>query len=528
MVTGWSQIRAAAPGIGQGFGAGFGVPTMITGRSGFQVETYVARPSAAILIRSLRGFPYTLETALADVIDNSITAGASEIRILADANSGFPRLAVIDNGAGMTAVELHSAMRLGSKDPADERDAGDLGRFGLGLKTASFSQCRRLTVMTRQGRESNAARWDLGYVYETDEWNVQVLPDPEALPWADQLPEHGTLVLWEDLDRVIDSESLDEIAKEFNRRVSSAATHLQLVFHRFLEGERGLPKVSISLNGQVLKPHNPFNPTHPATICDPDEVIGVSGAKVFAKAYTLPHFSKVTPDEWEDFAGERGYLRNQGFYLYRAGRLIVHGTWFGLMKQTELTKLARVQLDIPNGMDELWKIDVLKASAHPPHVVRQRLRRIVERLGSTSRKVHVNRGQKLATKEQYPVWQRRAVHEGIRYGINPAHPAIESLRRTLDSEGEKYLSRVLQLVGASLPIDSLIVDLGDNPHKVKGDELADDALELFVSTMVTQLRSAQVPWGEIDKVLKANTVVGANWDRVGALVRLLHEAELAK
>ncbi len=140
---------------------------------------------------------------------------------MADANSGFPRLAVIDDGSGMTAEELHPAMRLGSKDPADERDAGDLGRFGLGLKTASFSQCRRLTVATRQDGEWHAARWDLGYVYETDEWNVQVLPTPEALPWADQLAEHGTLVLWEDLDRVIDSESLDEIAKEFNRRVSS-------------------------------------------------------------------------------------------------------------------------------------------------------------------------------------------------------------------------------------------------------------------------------------------------------------------
>lgn len=492
------------------------------------MRTFVARPSAAILIRSLRGFPYTLETALADIIDNSITAGAAEVRIFADANSGFPRLAVIDDGAGMTAEELHQAMRLGSKDPAAEREENDLGRFGLGLKTASFSQCRRLTVATRQNGRWHAARWDLGYVYDTDEWNVQVLSTPEALPWADQVAEHGTLVLWEELDRVIDSESLDEIAKEFNRRVSSAATHLELVFHRFLEGERGLPKVSVSLNGRVLEPHNPFNPKHPATISDPEEAIGVSGAKVVAKAYTLPHFSKLSPDEWEQHAGDRGYLRNQGFYLYRAGRLIVHGTWFGLMKQTELTKLARVQLDIPNGMDELWKIDVLKASAHPPHVVRQRLRRIVERLGSTSKRVHVNRGQKLASKEQYPVWQRRAVHEGIRYGINPSHPAIEGLRRSLDSEGEKYLSRVLQLVGASLPIDSLIVDLGDNPHKVKGDDMADDALELFVTTMCTQLRAAEVPWGEVEKVLKANAVVGANWDRAGALVRSLQDAEVAK
>lgn len=491
------------------------------------METFVARPSAAILIRSLRGFPYTLETALADIIDNSITAGASHVRILADANSGFPRLAVIDDGAGMAAGELHAAMRLGSRDPAEERDEGDLGRFGLGLKTASFSQCRRLTVTTRQNGEWNAARWDLSYVFDTDEWNVQVLPDPEVLPWADQLTDHGTLVLWEELDRVIDSESLDEIAKEFNRRVSSAATHLELVFHRFLEGERGLPKVTMSLNGRALEPHNPFNPKHPATISDPEEIIGVSGAKVVAKAYTLPHFSKLSPDDWERYAGERGYLRNQGFYLYRAGRLIVHGTWFGLMRQTELTKLARVRVDIPNGMDDLWKIDVLKASAHPPHVVRQRLRRIVERLGATSKRVHVNRGRKLTEGEHFPVWERRAVHEGIRYAINPKHPAIDELRSSLDDEAEKKLSRVLQLLGASLPIDSLIVDLGDGPEKVHGDEMADDALELLVGTVCTQLRGAGVPWSEVELILRANALVGGNWDRAKRLVDSLRVAEAA-
>ena len=137
------------------------------------METFLAPPSAAILIRSLRGFSYTLETALADVIDNSITAGATEVRIFADANSGFPRLAVVDDGSGMSATQLHQAMRLGSKDPSESRDAEDLGRFGLGLKTASFSQCRRLTVATRQDSQWHVARWDLDHVYKTDKWQAR-------------------------------------------------------------------------------------------------------------------------------------------------------------------------------------------------------------------------------------------------------------------------------------------------------------------------------------------------------------------
>lgn len=482
------------------------------------METFLAPPSAAILIRSLRGFSYTLETALADVIDNSITAEATDVRIFADANSGFPRLAVVDDGTGMTATQLRRAMILGSKNPSEEREAHDLGRFGLGLKTASFSQCRRLTVATRQHSQWHVARWDLDHVYETDEWQVQVPPKPENLPWADELGEHGTLILWEEIDRVIDSESLDEIAKEFNRRVSSAANHLELVFHRFMEGDRGIRRVSISLNRSGLTPLNPFNPGHPATIKDPQELIGVAGAQVLVKAYTLPHFSKVSPVEWERYAGERGYLREQGFYLYRAGRLIVHGTWFGLAKQSELTKLARVRVDIPNGMDELWKIDVLKASAHPPHVVRQRLVRIVERLGATSKRVHVNRGKRLTAAEHYPIWERRAVHEGIRYGINADHPAIKDLRRHVGSEAESELERVFQLLGASLPIDSLIVDLGDTPHLVKGEDVGDEALELLVTSLAERLLATGLAWIEVEAVLRSNPLLDSNWARAETVV----------
>lgn len=482
------------------------------------METFLAPPSASILIRSLRGFSYTLETALADVIDNSVTAGATDVRIFADANSGFPRLAVVDDGTGMSATELKQAMRLGSKNPSAERESDDLGRFGLGLKTASFSQCRRLTVATRQHGEWRVARWDLDHVYETDEWQVQVPPKPEELPWADELGEHGTLILWEEIDRVVDSESLDEIAKEFNRRVASAAKHLELVFHRFMEGDRGLRKVSMSLNRSGLEPLNPFNPGSPATITDPEEVIGVAGAQIRVKTYTLPHYSKVSTREWEKHAGERGYLREQGFYLYRAGRLIVHGTWFGLAKQTELTKLTRVRIDIPNGMDELWKIDVLKAAAHPPHVVQQRLRRVLERLGATSKRVHVNRGRRLTSDEHYPVWERRAVHEGIRYGINANHPAIQDLRRHVGAEAESDLERVLQLLGASLPIDSLVVDLGESPHLVKGNDVDDEALELLVTSVAEQVLATGLAWADVEAVLKSNPVLGSNAARSEAVI----------
>lgn len=483
-------------------------------------------PVRAILIRSLRGFPYTLETALADIIDNSITAGATDIKILADANGGYPRIAVVDNGSGMSEDELQAAMRLGSKDPSHSRDADDLGRFGLGLKTASFSQCTRLTVVSRQDNNWHAARWDLDHVIATDEWEVQVPDQPRSLPYASDLTGTGTLVLLERLDRVIDSESLDEVAAEFNHRVVSAGTHLELVFHRFLEGEKGLSRIRISLNGRQLIPMNPFNPTHKATIVEPDEVIGVADTAVRVKAYTLPHFSKVSGAEWERYAGKRGYLREQGFYLYRARRLIVHGTWFGLMRQTELTKLARVQIDIPNGMDELWKIDVLKASARPPHVVRKRLAFIIERLGKMSKRVHVNRGQALTTQESFPLWERRAAHEGIRYSIDSAHPTIVALRQLLDSEADAQFRKVLQLLGASLPIDALIVDLGENPQQVRAEDPSADALGALATTMIQMLHKIGTDWPEIEKALRMNTLLGANWPVIAPVLQTARETQL--
>ena len=486
--------------------------------TGGVMDTFVSRPSAAILIGSLRGFPYTLETALADIIDNAITAGAERVRIFADANAGFPRIAVIDDGSGMDLAELREAMRLGSKDPAAVRQPNDLGRFGLGLKTASFSQCRRLTVASTRDGNIHAARWDLRYVYETDEWTVQVISEPQKLPWVDEIGKHGTLVLWEDLDRVIDSESLGEVANEFNHRVSRAASHIEQVFHRFMEGERNLSKVAISLNGSELVPHNPFNPKNRATIVDQAEAVGIADMQVDIRAYTLPHFSKVSADEWDEYAGERGYLRNQGFYLYRAGRLIVHGTWFGLMRQTELTKLARVQIDIPNGMDELWKIDVLKASAHPPHLVRQRLRAIIDRLVKNSRGVHINRGRKMSSSEQFPLWERRTVHEGVRYGINLTHPAVVGISESLDPAEQTQFRRLLQLVAAGLPIDSLIVDLGEKPHQTRGEDVPEDALELLVSTMCTQLRGAGLAWPDVEESMRANAFLSSNWEKAEPLL----------
>src|SRR5665647_2701766 len=284
------------------------------------MRTVCAAPSAASLIQSMRDLGYSLETALADVVDNSVTAHASRIEILAETTTPAVKIGVLDNGDGMSEKQLLAAMRLGSQNPLEERESSDLGRFGLGLKTASLSQCRVLTVISRRDGVTSAAVWNLEHVEEADDWLLEIPEDLTSVPWVDQLGEHGTLVVWQELDRLMEQHSSRNEPMDHAhvvRRIDNAREHLELVFHRFLSGERGLTKVQILLNGRPLEPFDPFHSSHRATIVGPVEKIRVGGQVVTVQAYTLPHHTKVTPSDWDRYAGPAGYLKNQGFYVYR-------------------------------------------------------------------------------------------------------------------------------------------------------------------------------------------------------------------
>ena len=293
-------------------------------------------PNPASLIESMRDIGYSLGTALADLIDNSISARASTIQIFASPHGANPQIGVLDDGDGMLEEALLEAMRLGSGSPLANREPFDLGRFGLGLKTASFSQCRSLTVVSRVDHKTVGAKWDLDHVAATGRWKLQVLDDFDEIPWIGSLRIKGTLVVWENLRfRTSNSEPSRKEIEEFNRQVDEAVSHLELVFHRYLAGEPGHRKVRIALNNRPLVPFDPFNVQHPSTVVGPKEQIRVDGKIIRVQPFTLPHHSKVTPKEWEHYGGPGGYLQNQGFYLYRARRLIIHGTWFGLARQAE-------------------------------------------------------------------------------------------------------------------------------------------------------------------------------------------------
>ena len=242
-------------------------------------------------------------------------------------------LAILDDGQGMDRDTLIEAMRPGSQNPLDSREENDLGRFGLGLKTASFSQCRKLTVVSSKNNIKTAALWDLDYVTEQNDWSLQ-LPEKEDLDSVyivDNLEENGTLVIWENTDRILDDTVAEKTEYIVYEKIQDLQKHLEVVFHRYLAGK---DKISIYINDTQLKPFDPFFTSHSATDELQEEIISVNGEKVHIQPYLLPHYTKVSAQDYEYYEGIGGYLKNQGFYVYRNRRLLIFGTWFRLIPET--------------------------------------------------------------------------------------------------------------------------------------------------------------------------------------------------
>ena len=442
-------------------------------------------PHAPSLIESIRAIGYTFESAIADIIDNSITAGATAINIRFTPY-GIPYVAILDNGHGMNPETLTRAMRHGSSNPSDPRPANDLGRFGLGLKTASLSQCRRLTVVSLRDGNLSARCWDLDIILDDRDWTLLELEPEEirGMPLVSRLEcqESGTVVIWEYLDRVASGES--SIEKALGEKMDQAREHLSLVFHRFLGNEPGHRKLIMDINENPVEPADPYLSANKATEALPDETVHVEGYPIRIKPFILPHISKLSSVELALAGGEEGLRKKQGFYIYRNRRLIIWGTWFRLIRQEEMTKLARVRVDIPNALDHLWTLDVKKSAAYPPEAVRQNLRRIVERIGDSSKRVYKFRGRKTNSGELIHLWDRIQGREGIAYQINRSHPVIKALSAKLDQEEDNLLRLILRTLETTFPADSLYADMASDGRITDDDAQIRDTLRELATHLI--------------------------------------------
>lgn len=448
-------------------------------------------PFAPAMIDSMRAIGYSFEAALADIVDNSIAAGATRIDIQFRTNPD-PYVAIIDDGEGMTSDGLVEAMRHGGVGPNQVRSERDLGRFGLGMKTASLSQCRRLTVLTRRDGVMSGARWDLDLIAKRQDWVITVLEpnDFSDVPHVADLEkcEAGTIVLWHAFDRALAGEADQQGA--LGRLVDLARDHLALAFHRFILGDDGAAALAMAINNQPIPKLDPFLSTKRSTKVLPAESLSVEGSTVTFRPFVLPHISKMSREDLVLAGGEEGLRRYQGFYIYRGRRLITHGTWFRLLRQGELTKLARVQVDIPNSLDHLWALDVKKSTAYPPEAVRAGLLRTIERIAGQSRNIYTFRGNRINKRDVRHLWQRVDVRDGFNYEINREHPVVIDAIATMSKGKQGGLSTVLMAIEMSLPVDSIYADMASD--RIVQSKPGDTEAEAVLSLLAERLLDAVV------------------------------------
>ncbi|WP_319450316.1 MULTISPECIES: ATP-binding protein [unclassified Mycobacterium] len=354
-------------------------------------------PSAARLTDSLRDIGYDFSSAVADLVDNSITAGATQVDVLVEFDAEQSRVLIADNGHGMTINGLTEAMRFGSRRAYGP---GDLGRYGLGLKTASLSQGRSLTVLTRRatGRRVILMRQlDLDLVIEFDDWLIVEPERTSVINRARNLFEDtaGTVVVWEKLDRVVPSKNAAGgwARRRFETITEKAAEHLSIVFHRFLSGEAKAGRVAITVNGKKLLPWDPFARSEQATKELPEEIFeiqhGDNSGSVSLRRYVLPGRDQFSSHaEFERLSGPLKWNRQQGLYTYRADRLVQWGGWFGIRGIDEHTKLARASVDFDTDLDAAFNINVAKMRVSIPAQLRQMIERPINEMCSIADEVY--------------------------------------------------------------------------------------------------------------------------------------------
>lgn len=427
-------------------------------------------PVARDLMVTARSFGnYDLAAALADLIDNSIKAKASRIDISFQPLTNDVVVRIRDNGEGMDRQTLTDAMRPASSNPEAIRDPNDLGRFGWGLKSASLSQARVLTVVSWQNGTFTAARWDIDNI---EDWNMDIFEGEEASNFliTPVSAQSGTEVIWNNTDRLVENQASDAVIDSLSSLIFHATKKLSLVFHRYLSGESS-KKLVIKINGNELKPIDPFLINHDATQTLDAEIIEMAEeGKIVVQPYILPHFSKLTVEIQEELGGAEGMIRNQGFYVYRNRRLIIYGTWFRLVPHSDLTQLTRVKVDLPNSMDAKWRITVDKSDAQLPSALKRRLQDVVRNFNKRSVKVHRNKGVSLDRENIQVVWKRFVKNGQVKYLINREHPLLSEL--LINPEFGEKLNSVIKMLESYFPTDMFLKDsnTGITQHSMDTDE----------------------------------------------------------
>lgn len=427
-------------------------------------ETTNAEPEASSMIETFRAIGYNIETAIADIIDNSISANAKNVWVDFLWNGEKTTLSICDDGVGMNNEELIQALRPGSRNPLDDRSLKDLGRFGLGLKTASFSQCRQLTVISKKENYNTISwSWDLDYVNQTGSWSLIKYPPKEDYLNFLNKEISGTVIVWERIDRLVKNTSIEseEALSKFLETMEKVKRHLGMVFHRFIESNR----INIYFQQRVIDAWNPFLLGSIGLQSLPEEKL--SNGRVIIKGFILPHKSKISEELYKLAEGPKGWNAQQGFYIYRNERLLVAGDWLGLFRKEEHYKLARIQIDLPNTLDKEWQIDIKKSIARPPFGLNTQIRQIANKVRSQAQEVYRHKGKiiqrKFSNTEFHTFWNEKIRHGKRFYEINREHPLIKDIIYKTESF-KSDVNLLLKFIEETVPIPLITIRESEQPE----------------------------------------------------------------
>lgn len=445
-------------------------------------------PPAKSLIFGLRCIGYNFSTALADIIDNSISAEAKNIKVFSNPDAKEPYVVIFDDGCGMGRKALENAMTLGSDRETKEDCELELGRFGLGLKSASFSQCLRLTVASKNCNRINAMRYDLKKIETTNEWKLDILDDDEIklLPEIEKLIEarSGTIVIWEQFDKI--KESSKSFKDSFISTIGLAKQHIEFVFHRFYD------KINFEFNGHKIEKRDPFLSGYPNSQEGRTQEILIDGNKIIVTPFVLPYANSLNEEQKKMLGNPKSIYDDQGFYIYRNKRLIIWGSWLHMNIRSEFNKLARVRVDIPSELDSMWMLDVKKSSAKIPDRIKEQLRISVKDSIIRSKREIKYPGKKEAEAEM-PLWRRVEFHGGlVKYEINKEdNPIYTQLISILDEDQRKLLDAYLDKIEEFIPKGLIVSDNADSLRILNSEEAQEE--EKLIKELVEYAKTSLNP-----------------------------------
>ena len=475
-------------------------------------------PKPSALLFAIRSVGYSFETAVADIIDNSIAANASRIDIYSEP-SGEPYFAFLDDGTGMTDRELENALLLGS-DRTGRSDSGrELGRYGLGLKSASLSQCRKLSVATKQGKEIRAMVFSLDEIEKQGDWVTLSLSqkETESIPEFRRLSalKSGTLVVWQNFDKLRRNSSTFETS--FRALVEAAKRHVEYVFHRFWG------RIAIRFNEEPVEKRDPFLLDSVGLQQEGRTLhVAIDGHDISITPFSLPYANALTAEQRKLLGNPKSIYDEQGLYLYRNERLIAWGSWFRTEVRSEMNKLARVRVDIPAALDDVWMLDVKKSSATIPDRIRAKIKIAVNDSTYRSNRA-VRKPSEKEELSEHNVWERTAVgKDSVCYSINRNNPLYRELTGKLDAETLPLFNEFVGQVEEYLPKTDLHIDQAQDKKIEVGNRKVGSVSER-ISRLAAKL--ADIPDGrDRESVLSRYLAFEAWRDLAPFKVEILKEA----